>query len=346
MKKIICVILCFLSIIGLCGCETKLQKFEDVSFDYFDTITSIVGYETQRKSFDQNCEKIKKKLEYYHKLFTIYTRYDNINNLTTVNTSKEPVKVDAAVLDMLEFSKEMYKLTDSKVNVAMGSVLSVWHSYRTEGTNNPVNAKLPPLKALESAQKHTNIENILIDRKENTVFLSDPEMSVDVGAIAKGYAIEQVSLCMAKEGITGYLLNVGGNIKTIGGRPNQGKWQVGIENPDKLSDKAYIEYLEFEDMALAVSGNYQRFYTVDGKNYHHIIDPDTLMPATGFKSVAVISKDAAMADTLSTALFTMKYEDGLKLVESLTDTYATWVTDKGKQLYSRGFKDFTKEDIK
>ncbi len=224
----------------------------------------------------------------------------------------------------------------------MGSVLSLWHDYREKGLNDPSAAQLPPMDLLMAAEKHTDIEDIAIDG--NTIFKKDSEIKLDVGAVAKGYATEKVALWMQDEGITGYLLNVGGNIRIVGDRPDGEKWQIGLENPDtENTEEPYIEYLELSDgYSVVTSGSYQRFYTVEGKNYHHIIDSDTLMPADKYKMVSVINKNSGVADALSTALFCMDYNEGKQLVNSLENTYAVWVGKDGKITYSKGFKDFIK----
>ena len=348
MKKTIGLILSLLVILQtffLVSCEKKKEKFTDYSFDYFDTVTSIIGFEDSEEVFKENCAKIKGKLEEYHKLYTIYSRYDGINNLTVINETREGkhsvVKVDEKIIDMLQFAKKMYNITNGKVNVAMGSVLSIWHDYREEGLNNPEKARLPEISALKTAAKYTDINDLIIDAQDSSVYIANPEMTLDVGAVAKGYATEQVALWMEEEGISGYLLNVGGNIRTVGKRSDGEKWKIGIENPDTDDEEnPYIEYLELDEMTLVTSGSYQRFYTVDGKNYHHIIDPDTLMPAENFKLVSVLCKDSGKADALSTALFSMNYEDGKALIESLEDTFALWVTNEDGKLYSKVFKNF------
>ncbi len=340
MKKIIFFILAVALIFPYVGCEKKKEKFTDYSFDYFDTATSIIGFENSQEAFKVNCDKIKEKLSEYHKLFTIYSRYDGVNNLNAVNSSDTALEVDGKITEMLIFSKDMYDKTNSKVNVAMGSVLSIWHDYRTDGINNPLQAELPPIEQLIDANKHTNIDDLIINN--NTVELKDPQMRLDVGAIAKGYATEQVALWMEKEGITGYLLNVGGNIKAVGERPDGKKWQIGLENPDGDENNPYTEYLAIADMSVVTSGSYQRYYEVDGKNYHHIIDPDTLMPATNYKMVSVITDSSAVGDALSTALFCMSVTEGKKVISKFENTYVLWVKDNGEKIYSNGFKDFIK----
>lgn len=320
------------------------QKFNDYSFDYFDTITTIIGYEANEAEFKAVCSKIKSLLNEYHELYNIYTRYDK-NNLVTVNSSpNKAIEVDDKIIDLLLFSKEMYSLTGGKTNVAMGSVLSIWHSYRQEGLNNPENAKLPQIDNLKAASEHTDINNVIVDKENSTVLLSDSDMSLDVGAIAKGYAVERVAEYLSKQGITGYLLNVGGNVRAIGTKPDGSEWLVGIENPDNTDE--YLEYLKIKDMSVVTSGRYQRFYTVGGKNYHHIIDPDTLMPAEKYKSVSVISKDSGVADALSTALFVMDYNDGLSLLENFPDTAVLWVFLDGEIEYTDNFSDYITENTK
>lgn len=329
----------------LSGCEKavneKKEKFNDYSFDSFDTVTVITGFESSKETFDSNCNKIKEKLKFYHKLYDIYTKYDGINNLCYINENKENIKVDENITELLNFSKEMYKKTNGKVNIALGSVLTLWHYSREDGLNNPANAYLPDMKKLKSAAEHTNINKLIINKDQNIISLEDKDMSIDVGAIAKGYSVQRVADWMQNEGMNGYILNVGGNVCTVGERPDGENWKVGIENPFGESEETYIATLELGDgKSLVTSGSYQRFYVVDGKEYHHIIDGDTLMPADYFKSVSVLCDDSGIADALSTALFCMDYEKGLEIVESSKNTEAMWVLPDGTQKFSKNFKDY------
>ena len=163
-------------------------------------------------------------------------------------------------------------------------------------------------------------------------------MSLDVGAIAKGYATEQVAAYMESQQITGYLLNVGGNVRCVGSRYDGSDWRVGVENPlAEDGNRPYLEVLNINDISLVTSGNYQRYYEVDGVTYHHIIDSDTLMPATDFVSVSVLCKDSGLADTLSTALFVMSFKEGIELVENLSGVEAMWLQSNGEVSYSSGF---------
>lgn len=235
-------------------------------------------------------------------------------------------------------AKEMHGLTGGKMNIAMGSVLSIWHDYRTEGLNQPALAKLPPMDLLTEAAGHTDINDIIIDEVNCTVYLADPKMTLDVGAFAKGYAVEMVARALEEMGKTNYVLNIGGNIRTIGPKADGSKWKTGIENP--TGDEGYIEYIELETEAIVTSGSYQRYYVVAGKEYHHIIDKDTLMPAEGLLSVSIICSNSGLGDGLSTALFCMSIEDGMALIESLPDVEAMWVDENEIKHYSSGFADY------
>ena len=188
-------------------------------------------------------------------------------------------------------------------------------------------------------------EDVVINEENNTVYLRDGIMRLDVGGVAKGCAVEQVAQWMEEEGYNGYILNVGGNVRCVGKRADGEKWKVGIESPytDNV-EIPYIEYLSIDNMSLVTSGSYQRFYVVKGNSYHHIIDPVTLMPAENFWSVSVLCKDSGLADALSTALFTMDYEQGLEIIESTAGAEAMWFTKDGEKQYSSGFKNYCVEE--
>jgi len=327
----------------------KKTKFTANYFDYFDTVTTVVGYCNSQEEFNDICEEIKKEFLEYHKLYNIYYTFENVNNICVINKLEngkhKVVTVDEKIIDLLLYAKEMYSLTNGKMNIAMGSVLSIWHDYRSSGISSPDKALLPPLEKLKEASKHTNFNNVIIDEENNTVFIADPEITLDVGAIAKGYAVERIAQYLIDKGVTDFLLNVGGNVRTIGNGKEGVPWKVGIENPNlkKQEEIPHIAYLELSNMSLVTSGSYQRFYKVDGKSYHHIIDPETLFPGEKYMSVSVLAENSGLGDALSTSLFLMDYEDGKKLIESLENVEAMWVMPNGEQRYSEGFKKYTFE---
>ena len=176
-----------------------------------------------------------------------------------------------------------------------------------------------------------NIEDIVIDEENATVFLRDPQMRLDVGAIAKGWAAQKVAQNAPKE----LLISVGGNVCAADAKDEFGTpWVIGIEDPDGGS---YLHTLNITQNNVVTSGDYQRVYVVDGKAYHHIIDPVTLYPATRWRSVSVVCPDSADADALSTALFLLSREEGERLLAKY-DACAMWVDSQGNKFYSPGFE--------
>jgi thiamine biosynthesis lipoprotein len=333
--------------LSLSGCEAaKPTRYEATFLRLFDTKTTIITYTDDKEEFSGQAQLIYDSLEEYHKLYDIYNSYEGLNNLKTVNDQAgiAPVKVDRRIIDLLKYAKEWHDKTDGEVNVALGAVLRVWHDYRERGMEDPEAAELPPMEELERASGHTDINKVIIDEDASTVFLEDPEMSLDVGAIAKGYAVEQVSRIATENGFTSGIISVGGNVRTIGSKGDAGQpWNVGIQNPDPEEGQSELHILDIIDASLVTSGIYERYYTVAGKDYHHVIDPDTLFPSGEFKSVSILCRDSGMADVLSTAVFNMSLEEGMDYIESIPDAEAFWVLNSGEFRYSSHFRDYIRK---
>lgn len=347
LKKITAVIMIFIITIGTTACSAKKKtRYEAEFLGLFDTMTQIVAYTNDKEQFTRYSQSIHDNLKEYNDLYDIYHDYKGINNIKTINDNAgiKPVKVDKRIIDLLQLGKDKYKSTNGKLNIAMGSVLKIWHKYREDGLNDEANAKLPAMSELQEAANHTDINKLIIDKENSTVFLQDKAMSLDVGAIGKGYATEQVAQLAIKEGFTSGLISVGGNIRAVGSKgENNEPWNLGIQNPDKESKKTDICTVNLSDKSLVTSGDYERYYTVNGKNYHHIIDPNTLFPADYFHSVTIICKDSGVADALSTSVFIMPFDEGLKYINSLPDTEAMWVMKNGEIKYSDNFNKYIKK---
>ncbi len=330
-KHLVSLLFTFCFITALTGCSLSPAKsnppiYTATYLDVFDTVTTVMGSSSSEEDFQQEAEKIHENLLNLHKLFDIYHSYDGIPNLKTINDQAglSPVRVDPAIIALLLDCREDYTITSGKVNAAMGSVLSLWHDARSAATESPETALLPEINALREAALHTDFHNVIINESEHTVFLSDPKMRLDVGAIAKGWAAQRVM----ENAPSGLLLSVGGNVIATGPKFADGTpWQVGIQNPDGSGD-SYLAAIPLTEGSMVTSGDYQRFFTVDGIRYHHIIDPDTLFPADYWRSVTVLCSDSGLADALSTALFTMTQEDGQKLLNRF-QAQALWIDKSG-----------------
>ncbi len=325
-----------LLILALClsGCAGGKQAQHSATYlDLFDTVTTVLHYGGSQEEFDTQAEKIRAELEFYHQLFDIYNDYPGINNLKTVNDNAgvAPVQVDRAIMDLLLDCRRYYDLTGGMVDVTMGSVLRLWHEARTAGLADPENARLPDRAALEEAAEHIGFDKLIIDEEASTVFISDSRARLDVGAIAKGWASQRV----AENAPDGYLISVGGNVCATGAKFDDGTpWVVAIQNPD---GGAYLHTIAVSGGCVVTSGDYQRTYTVGGEEYHHIIDPNTLMPSVLWQSVTIVCDDSALADALSTALFLLPLEEGMTLLETC-GAEAMWLDTQGKEFYSPGFE--------
>ena len=327
----------------LSGCSAATQpqptQYKATFLDLFDTVSQIIGYDTDKEAYTEFAGQIKSELSAYHALYDIY-HDDAITSIKTINDQAgvQPVTVDKRIIDLLLRSRALYDITGGKTNIAMGAVLRIWHNYREAGIDDPENAKLPPMEELLEAAKHTNIEDMVIDEEASTVFLGDPLMSLDVGAIAKGYATERVAEAIEATGRDNVLLSIGGNVRAIGAKPDGATWNVAIQNPDLEAEESSLFSLGIIGKSVVTSGSYQRYYTVDGVKYHHIINPDTLMPTEYFTGISVVTEDSGLADGLSTALFCLPLADGQALVQSLDSVEACWVLPDGTIEMTDGFK--------
>ena len=360
MKKLLCFCL-MLSCLLVSGCEAKYQYYSTNIVGPFDTITTYITYATSEEEFLKQKDLIEEKLEYYDKLYDRYTSYNDVNNIKTINDNAglEAVKVDKAIIDLLEVSIQRNKEVSNKVNIAFGSVLEIWHDYREAAEANFGIGEVPTYSVLKSASKHVDINSIEINKEESTVYINDPHVIIDVGATAKGYAVELVKDELIAYGVDNFLLSGGGNVASYGQRKitKTGTFYldeckdyfcIGIQSPQSgnfdrpYDDPAYNNeaLLVVSGQSIVTSGDYQRFYEdINGMKYHHLIDPDTLYPSVHFRSVSIITEDSGYADFLSSAVFLMDYETGLKFVNSLEGVEAIWLLEDGKIRYSNGLKD-------
>lgn len=317
----------------------ELQRYQGTFLELFDTVTVVLGYASSEEEFNAEVQALRSSLEEYHQLYDIYNDYEGVNNIKTINDNAggDPVEVDQRIIDLLLFCRDMYERTGGKTNVMFGSVLSIWHDAREYGINNPLEAYLPDEAELEAVSAHTSFDSLVIDDEANTVQITDPEASLDVGAVAKGYATEQVCKGLPE----GYLVSVGGNVRATGPKPDGTPWVVGVQDPDGGTED-YLHTLYASGGSVVTSGDYQRYYYVDGVKYHHIIDPDTLFPADRWRSVTIVCEDSGLADALSTSLFTMTQAEGQALLDEF-GAEAMWVAADGEVLYSPGFAELIKE---
>ena len=341
-KSLVCLCAVLGLLVVLAGCPNSALKEEPkdpqgmMYFSFFDTVSYVYSYAGDpQEDFAANCAEVSAILEEYHSLFDIYYEHSSVTNLKTINDNagKEPLKVDQKLIDFLLYAKELYTLTNGEMNVMMGSVLSLWHDCR-EAASAGTGASIPDADALSEAALHTSISLLEIDEQNGTVRITDPNARIDVGALGKGYATEKAAEYLMAKGVDSYVLNIGGNIRIIGHKQDGSGWGTGIKNPQSPSQ--YALKLTIANTSCVTSGDYERYFVVDGVKYHHVIDKDTLMPASYFSSVTIITPNSALADALSTALFSMSYEDGLALVNRIGNVEVLWITADGTQYQTPG----------
>lgn len=323
-------------------------RFQASIMGVFDTPTVILGYAKTEQEFESYVDIIRESLQRQHRYFDIFNEYEGINNLRTINRNAgiEPVEVSQEIIDLLQFSRLAYEVSEGTLNIALGSVLRIWHEYRTNSLRNPEEASIPSLAALQEANNYTNIHDMIIDEEARTVFLKHERMSLDVGGIAKGYAA-QVAIDEARAaGMKSALISVGGNVIAVG-QPLDGRrqrWGVGIQDPfmPVHGVRNMLDTVFVNDMSVVSSGEYQRFFVVDGVSYHHIIDPQTLMPANHFSTITILHEDSKWSEIFTTAAFILPYESGRALLES-HGVDAIWILPDGSTRMTEGYIAISRE---
>ncbi len=313
------------------------QYYQKSVVNSFDTVITITSSAASEQDFNIFFDRADELIRYYHQLFDAYNEYDGFNNIATINSkaANEPIIIDSELLDLLLLSKELYHETDKRLNIALGSVTSLWREAGEE-------IILPSDMELQEASKHTDINNIVIDEQNTTVYLSDPDLKLDVGGIAKGYAAQRISETLRSEGYDNFLLSMGGNIVAVGNKDGEG-WTVGIENPDTTTAEIVSKVILTDGYSLVVSGDYLRSYEIDGMLYGHIIDPITMYPPIYYSSVAVLSKSSSLADAFSTAIFTLNPNEGLSIIQKQSEMEAMLITKDGDTIETSGFNNFVTE---
>lgn len=340
MKRIAAILLIIAALFAPCGCKKTDAKYQYAFFDVFDTVTELTIYAKDEAAAADAAKAAHERLIYLNKLYDIYNEYDDAVSLMAVNASaaKAPVSVSDETMALLKFAKEAYKLTGGRVNAAMGSVLSIWHDYREAGLVDEANAALPPMELLKQAAEHTDINSIVLDEANGTVFFTDSMVRLDVGAIAKGFAgqivTDELNARIDAGEISAALISLGGNVCAAGTKPNGEAWQIAVQDPRGSDNAATVS---IASGYVVTSGDYQRYYTVNGVRYNHIIDPDTLISADKYASVTVVSSNGALADALSTALFIADIDEGRAMLSRVDGAEAMWITHDGSITQTGGF---------
>ena len=247
---------------------------------------------------------------------------DSQTNLINRSAGIKPVKVDKEVFDIIQRSKRISSITQGAFDISYGSVDKKLWNFDKSMTS------LPDAATAKKLVRLINYQNILLDEEKSTVFLKEEGMRIGFGGIGKGYAAERAKLILKQGGVESGIVNAAGDLTAWGHQPNGKEWSIGIADPDATHHP--FSYLSITDMAIATSGNYEKFVMIDGKKYSHTIDPRTGLPVTGIKSVTIISPNAEIADAMATPVMIMGIKVGLDIINQVKGLACIIIDDNDK----------------
>jgi thiamine biosynthesis lipoprotein len=234
---------------------------------------------------------------------------------------KKAVTVPLELIELIERSIKISKLTDGAFDISYASMDRIW---KFDGSMK----EMPSPEAIQQSVAKVGYQKIIIDKENQTVMLKDEGMKLGLGGIGQGYIADKIKALLQSNGCVAGLVNVSGDISTWGKQPNGEQWKVGIKNP--MNKNKIFATFPLEDTAVETSGSYEKYVTFNGKRYSHIIDTRTGYPATGLISVSVFAKTTELADALATGVFVMGKDAGMNLVNQLPGISCIMVDEEGK----------------
>jgi FAD:protein FMN transferase len=261
------------------------------------------------------------EIQRIEKLLTTYND-ESETAIININAGIAPVKVSEETFNIIERSIRISAVTQGAFDITYGSVDKRLWNFDTKMKS------LPDRKTAKKMVRLINYRNIILDKEKTTVFLKETGMRIGFGGIGKGYAAEKAKLLMQHMGVESGIVNASGDIAAWGFQPNGEPWTIGIANPNAKQN--VFSYMNITNMAIATSGNYEKFIMIDGKKYSHTIDPRTGLPICGIKSVTIISPNAEIADAMATPVMIMGIRAGLDMINQIKDIDAIVIDDDDK----------------
>ncbi|MBP1723232.1 MAG: FAD:protein transferase [Deltaproteobacteria bacterium] len=286
------------------------------------TSVEISVSQADSKTSEEAMEAAFQEVERINRLMSHYRPDSEVSQITQHAGEKE-VRVSPETLEVIERALYFSRLSEGAFDITIGPVFRLWN-FR-EG-------KIPDREKLRDQLKRVDYRKIRADRSRSTVYLDDPLMELDLGAIAKGYAVDRACEVLKKKGVANFLVNAGGDLK-VGGEKEKGvPWTIGVQHPRLPSD--FIAKLQPQDAGVATSGDYEKFFIKDGERYHHVLIPSTGMPARECQSVTILAPSAMDADALATTVFVLGPKKSFALVEKVPGVHAVIVDRRGSVLLS------------
>ncbi|UEG49913.1 FAD:protein FMN transferase [Ferruginibacter lapsinanis] len=270
---------------------------------------------------DERIEEAIEEIMRIEKLLTTYSE-DSQTNQININAGIAAVKVDKEVFDLIQRSIKISDITQGAFDITYGSIdKSLWNFDKNM-------TSLPDATTAKKLVRLINYRNVILNDVDCTVFLKEKGMRIGFGGIGKGYAAERAKFILKQSGVESGIVNAAGDLTAWGNQPDGNPWTIGIANPD--APQHAFSYLDITNMAIATSGNYEKFILIDGKKYSHTIDPKTGLPVTGIKSVTIISPNAEVADAMATPVMIMGIKVGLDMINQIHGLACIIIDDQDK----------------
>ncbi len=331
--------------------ESSVAYTDFTTSNYYDTTIAMRMFHEEGEDLEDLTNELHEILEKTHRLSTWFVAYEGLVNVKTINDNPgEYHTVDPLLFDMLELSIEYYDITDGYFDITLGPVIDVWDEHRErclgwqESLRGEENSHeiyeqekdqyctIPEQSTLDAANAYVGIEGLHLD-KDNYQVMIEAGMRLDLGGMAKGYGAKMLGEVLKDdERIEAFILNAGtSNVEVYGDHPYRDNdlFYIGITNPENPFglENTYATIKMESGKNATTSGDYDRYYEVDGRKYHHLINPYTLYPTDHHKAVTMVSEDGAFGDILVTAVFIMPLEEGLDYVNARDDLEAIWFED-------------------
>ena len=313
------------SILLLSGCSgLPRERSQTYTDTLFDTVISVQIFDSVDEDVLKGCEKLCKK---YDSMFSNKIEDSEISRINSAGGN--PVEVSKETIKLIKKGIYYSEMSDGAFDITIAPVSSLW-DFKAETPS------VPSPEAIAEAVSHVNYENIII--RDNTVKLTDPHASIDLGAIAKGYIADRIKDYLEEEGVRHAMINLGGNVLAMGSKLDGSDYNIGIQKPfDETGEP--ITSVKISDKSVVTSGIYQRYFKADGKIYHHILDPNTGYPCeNNLYSVTILTDSSLTADALSTTCFLLGYDRGMKLINQLDNVDAVFITNDNQIHYSKNFQ--------
>lgn len=336
MKKKLCIlILCISIILNLSSCVNDKKQYYEKSNILMDTVVTLSAYgENSREAVEESFKRLSEIDE-------MASSNINTSDVCKINNSsgKDYVEVHPEILKMIETSIKYSKLSNGAFDITIGPIINLWGI----GTDNE---RLPSEEEIKAKLPLVGYDKISINKDNNSVMLKEQGMSIDLGGIAKGFAADEVLKIYKKYNIENGLINLGSSsIYALGKNKDNNNWSVGIQHPRSEDPNEYMGVIKLSNESLSTSGDYERYFIKDNKRYHHIINPKTGYPVDNgvISDTIVIDNDipdsGMLADVLTTTVFALGSEEGLKLINNLSGVSCEITTSDYKVYTSEGFKD-------